>query len=653
MSKESKSAEKSGSHSSKDNADKKTTNEANEATKATKEFENKGKLSVDTENIFPIIKKWLYSDEDIFIRELVSNSHDAIKKLDHLEDIGQCKQERSEGLIAIDIDKAKRTIVIADNGVGMDHQEVERYINQIAFSGAKEFMQQYEKSDGIIGHFGLGFFSSFMISEKVEIETLSYKENAKPVHWVCDGSTSFSMGVGSRKEIGTSVVLHVDKDHDKVLDEEYIKSQVIRFSNFLPVVIKVNGKVVNDQNPLWQKKPKEITDEEYQKFYEKLFPGRPKPLMHIHLEADHPFHLKGILFFPEIMSEFDFSEQDKIKLYCNNVFVSDNVSEILPRYLNLLHGVLDSPDIPLNVSRSFLQTDARVRKISGHIVKKVVDKLKDSMKKDRAAYEKLWEKIHPIIKFAVVQDRDFYEKVKDILLLKMVDGSFVTLDEYKTQNEKLKNSIIYASNKDEQIIYIEKVQALGVKVALMDHRIDSHFIQSLEMHGEGLRFSRVDSDSPAKLVSGDIAQAEEDKDKDKYKSLVEHFENFIKKSEEHVSVRVEELDDKAQPAMRVMDEQMRRFGDMSVMMESKMKMPLSSVLLLNINNPIVTRINSLLSFTSESEKKNVEQEVAELTQNIVDISLLQQGKLAGDQLKDFSSRMAKIVEASIKKGDKS
>ena len=648
MSKENQSAEKSASQSSKSAKSSQSSSQSSkaDADKTKKEFESKGRLSVDTENIFPIIKKWLYSDEDIFIRELVSNSHDAIKKLDHLEDIGKCKQQRSEALISIDIDKAKRTIVIADNGVGMDREEVERYINQIAFSGAKEFMQQYEKSDGIIGHFGLGFFSSFMISEKVEIETLSYKENAKPVHWVCDGSTSFSMGLGDRKEIGTSVFLYVDKDHDRVLDEEYIKNQVIRFSNFLPVAIKVNGKVVNDQNPLWQKKPKEITEEEYQKFYEKLFPGRPKPLLHIHLEADHPFHLKGILFFPEIMTEFDFSEQDKIKLYCNNVFVSDNVSEILPRYLNLLHGVLDSPDIPLNVSRSFLQTDARVKKISSHIVKKVVDKLKESMKKDRAAYEKIWEKIHPIIKFAVVQDRDFYEKVKDILLLKMIDGSFVTLDEYKTQNEKLKGRIIYASDQHEQIIYIEKVQALGVKVALMDHRIDSHFIQALEMHGDGLRFSRVDSDSPAKLVSGDIVEPKEEKDK--YKALTDYFENFLKKTEEHVSVRVEELSDKSQPAMRVVDEQMRRLGDMSIMMENKMKMPLASVLVLNIANPIVTRVHSLLSFTSESEKKNVEKEVADLTQNIIDISLLQQGKLAGEQLKDFSSRMAKIVETSLK-----
>ena len=559
-----------------------------------------GKLSVATENIFPIIKKWLYSDEDIFLRELISNSYDAIKKISHLEDIGEYKGKREEGKIDISINKKDRKISIVDNGIGMDSDEVQKYINQIAFSGASEFIKNYENSEGIIGHFGLGFFSAFMVSSKVELNTLSYKKGAKAVSWECDGETEFTMKEGQHPSIGTEIILHIDKEHDHILDEAYIKNLIIKYSNFLPLPISLNGKVVNSQNPLWQKKATAIKEEEYKKFYEGLFPGKGEPLLHIHIDTEFPFRLKGILFFPEVKNEFDLNEDNKVGLYCNNVFVSDNVSEILPKHLSLLHGAIDSPDIPLNVSRSALQTDQKVKKIAQHIVKKVTDALKAEYKKDRKKYEQMWEKIHPIVKFSCVSDADFLSKVKDVLLFKKESGGYCTLSEYEAENSKLKNKAIYTTDADGQVMYIEAVKKENVEVLLMDHRIDNHFLQSLEMANADFRFVRVDSDVASNLIGeGEIKE----EDKKKFEGAKGGFESYLKKKEVMMGVEIGEMQDEDTPAVLVVDEQMRRFGEMSSMSTGQSFSPMFGKLILNRKNKIISRINALENFAGKDTEK--------------------------------------------------
>lgn len=528
----------------------------------------KGNISVDSENLFPIIKKWLYSDKDIFLRELVSNACDAITKFKTVALSGEA-QASDDYRVVVTVDKEAKKLIISDNGIGMTAEEIDKYINQIAFSGASEFLAKYkdeaDDSSQIIGHFGLGFYSAFMVSDSVEIDSLSYKDGSKAAKWVCDGSMEFDMSEGSREERGTTITLNISEDSEEFLDEFKIREILHKYCSFLPVEIylinanekepedgkeKPEPKPVNDTHPLWMKKPSECTDEEYKEFYRNVFMDFNEPLFWIHLNVDYPFNLKGILYFPKINHEFAGIE-GQIKLFNNQVFVADNVKEVIPEFLMLLKGVIDCPDLPLNVSRSFLQNDGYVKKISNHITRKVADKLVSLYGSDKENYEKYWDDINMFVKYGCIRDDKFYDKVKDAIIYKDLNGKYSTLSEYTGGAEKAE--VYYVSDKKQQSQYINMFKEQGLNAVELPTLMDTHFISFLEMKNPNIKFKRIDS------ALSDTAE-EADGDDEKNKAVIDMFKDEIK--DDKLKIEVRKIKNKEIPAVILLSEESRRMQEM-------------------------------------------------------------------------------------------
>jgi molecular chaperone HtpG len=541
-----------------------------------------GKIGVTTENIFPIIKKFLYSDHEIFLRELISNSVDATQKLKTLFTAGDYKGELGDLTIRVNVDKKKKTITVSDHGLGMTQDELDKYLNQIAFSSANDFLEKYkDQANAIIGHFGLGFYSSFMVSDKVEVNTKSWQNDAKAVKWTCDGSPEFSIEDSDRTQIGTEVTLHIDKDSKEFLEENRIEELLKKYCRFLPVEIAFGkekewkdgkfidtgkDKIINNTKPAWTLKPADLKDEDYLKFYRELYSSGDDPLFSIHLNVDYPFKLTGILYFPKIKSNFEI-QKNKIQLYCNQVFVTDSVEGIVPEFLTLLHGVLDSPDIPLNVSRSYLQSDSNVKKISSHITKKVADRLNDIFKKDRPEFEKKWDDLKLFIEYGMITDEKFYEKVSKFALLKTTDDKYFTYEEYEklikeNQTDKNKNLIyLYATDKTDQFTYIDKAKSKGYDVLLLDGQLDLHLINYLEGKFKESRFVRVDADVIDKLIQKDELK-ESKLTFQQQEDLKSVFQGQLK-LKDHYMVVFEALDENDAPVILTRSEFMRRMKEMS------------------------------------------------------------------------------------------
>jgi len=578
-----------------------------------------GKIGVTTENIFPIIKKFLYSDHEIFLRELISNAIDATQKLKTVISAGDYKGELGDQTIRVSIDAKKKTITVSDRGIGMTAEEIKKYINQIAFSSAEDFLEKYkDQANGMIGHFGLGFYSSFMVSDKVEIISRSYRKGAKTAKWTCSGSPEYKLEEGERDDVGTDVIVYIDKDSKEFLEESRITELLKKYCKFLPVEIafgKVkewkDGKhvdtdkdnIINNTKPAWTRKPSELKDEDYIDFYRELYPVADDPLFNIHLNVDYPFNLTGILYFPRIKNNIEI-QKNKIQLYCNQVFVTDSVEGIVPDFLTLLHGVIDSPDIPLNVSRSFLQSDSNVKKISSHIMKKVADRLSEIFKKDRKEFEKKWDDIKLFIEYGMITEEKFYEKASKFALLKNTDGKYFTFDEYEkiikeNQTDKNKTVIyLYSTHKEEQFSFIEIARAKGYDVLLLEGQLDTHFINQLEQKFKDSRFVRVDSDVIDKLI-----QKEETTESKLTGEQKDHLTPVIK-SQIHNSdkfmVIFESLKEDDNPMIITQSEFMRRMKDMSALggeMGFYRDMPDNYNLVVNANHPLIERI------VNEMEKK--------------------------------------------------
>ncbi len=610
----------------------------------------KGKIGVTTENIFPIIKQFLYSDNEIFLREMISNAVDATKKIKALTSLGEFKEDLGDMIIKVSVDKGKKTLTISDRGIGMTAEEVEKYINQIAFSSAEEFLEKYKgQENNIIGHFGLGFYSAFMVSDKVEIYTKSYQKDAKAVYWSCDGSPEYQMEETDKKKTrGTDIILHIDKDNEDYLENYKIEELLKKYCKFLPVEIGFGNKkewkddkqidtgepnIINVTEPLWTKKPADIKDEEYNDFYHDLYPLNEDPVFHIHLNVDYPFNLTGILYFPKIKSNIEL-QKNKIQLYCNQVFVTDSVEGIVPDFLTLLHGVLDSPDIPLNVSRSYLQSDQNVKKIASHITKKVADKLVEIFKNDRKKFETKWNDLKLFIYYGIVTDEKFTEKVKDILLYENVDGKFFTLEEYKAiikdnQTDKNKNLIIlYATDKEKQYSYIEAAKGKGYDVIIMDGQLDIHFINHFEQKESGVRFTRVDSDVADKLIEKDeekkVSLSQEEQD-----DLIQVFQAVLPKEQGEFLVSFNDSGKDALPLTITQQEFMRRMKDMSKMGGGEMNfygtLPDTYSVVVNSESPLVTKIK-------DAKTKKMGEELEKLRKEIKKIETDQ--KKIEDKLKD-------------------
>jgi len=535
----------------------------------------KGNLSINSENILPIIKKWLYSDADIFVRELVSNAADAITKLNRLDNLGEANlPEDEEFAIKIVLDKEARTIKFVDNGVGMTADEIKKYINQIAFSGATDFVNRYKEnvddSGEIIGHFGLGFYSAFMVADRVEIDSLSYRPDATAAHWLCEGGIEFEISAGQREERGTTVTLHIGDDGEEFLDDYTLRRIVKKYCGFIPVEIYFENAAakthdadpMNDKNPLWLKKASEVTDEQYKKFYNQVFMDFNEPLFWIHLNMDYPFRLKGILYFPRLKHELD-SIEGQVKLFSNQVFVADNIKEVIPEFLLLLKGVMDCPDLPLNVSRSFLQNDGYVEKLSGYIVRKVADKLVSLSTNNREEYNKYWDDINQFIKYGCVREADFYEKCRDAVLYKTTGGEYFTLAEYIERNEeKIGKKIVYANSAKRQSQYIRLFEEQGVDVILLTTRLDAPFTTHIEGMESGVSFARIDSEL-SEIMKGEAAEEgkkETKEEKDKKKGLVAKFKEAI--GIKGLNIEVQDFKNEGIPAMIFLSEESRRVQEM-------------------------------------------------------------------------------------------
>ena len=572
----------------------------------------KGKINVTTENIFPIIKKFLYSDHEIFLRELVSNAVDATQKVKTLSSVGEYKGELGDLTIRIKVDKKAKTITVSDSGIGMTEEEIDKYINQIAFSGAEEFLSKYkDQTQAIIGHFGLGFYSSFMVSDKVEINTRSYKDGAQPVRWSCKGTPEFSIENFDREARGTDIVLHINKENEDFLEESKINELLTKYCRFLPIPIAFGtekewkdgkevdtgkDKIVNETNPLWTRKPADLKDEDYANFYNDLYPAAQDPLFNIHLNVDYPFNLTGILYFPRIKSNFDI-QKNKIQLYCNQVYVTDSVEGIVPEFLTLLHGVIDSPDIPLNVSRSYLQSDSNVKKISSHITKKVADRLHEIFKENREQFEKKWDDLKLFITFGMITDDKFYERAEKFAMFKNTDGKYFTFDEYEklikeNQTDKNKTLIyLYTTDKDEQYSYIDQAKSRGYDVLLMDGQLDPHLINTLETKLKDSRFVRVDGDVIDKLI------VKEDKKElslsyEEQTNLRSIFEGATNSSSAYW-VQFEEMGEQSAPVVITRSEYMRRMKDMAAMSGTAGfygNMPETVNLVVNVSHPLVKAV---------------------------------------------------------------
>jgi molecular chaperone HtpG len=617
-----------------------------------------GKINVQTENIFPIIKKFLYSDHEIFLRELVSNAVDATQKLKTLTAIGEAKGDLGDIKVEVILNKEAKTITIRDKGIGMTAEEIEKYITQIAFSGAEEFVNKYKdktsEANAIIGHFGLGFYSGFMVAKKIEIISLSFKEGSKAVQWECDGSPEYKIEETSKSGRGTDIVLHIAEDSEEFLEEQRIDHLLTKYCKFLPVEIKFGTRkegekesevevdnVINNPSPAWTKKPSDLKDEDYKAFYRELYPMTfEEPLFHIHLNVDYPFNLTGILYFPRIKKSFE-AQKDKIQLYCNQVFVTDSVENIVPDFLSLLQGVIDSPDIPLNVSRSYLQSDASVKKISAHITKKVADKLEEIFKKDRADFESKWEDIKIFVQYGMLSEEKFYEKAQKFALLKSTDGTYSTLEEYaekvKAAQTDKDNKIIYlyTTNSEEQHSFIETAKERGYDVILFDSPIDAHYINQLEQKLQNISFVRVDADVIDKIIK---------KEEEQPSKLTEADQNLLKPiveemvPKEKFTVVFESLSEKDAPMIITKPEFMRRMKDMSAMGGGGMafygSMPDMHNLVVNCNHPLISKI------LNEKDAQKQKQ----LTKQTADLAMLSQGLLKGEELTKFIRRSLELID---------
>ncbi|MCB5223556.1 MAG: molecular chaperone HtpG [Candidatus Cloacimonadaceae bacterium] len=654
----------------------------------------KGSLSIHTENIFPIIKKWLYSQHDIFLRELVSNSVDAINKRKYSDPDFKAEDMK----ITIELDDKNNTIKVHDTGIGMTAEEIRKYINQIAFSGAEEFVTKFKDvQDNIIGHFGLGFYSSFMVAEKVTIDSLSWVAGSEPAFWECDGSTEYKMKAGKKKEPGTTVTIYLNEDSKNYAQEYKIREILEKYSNFMPWPIMFKSQQVNQLEALWNRRPKDVSDEEYIKFYREVFHDYQDPVFWIHLNADFPVNLRGILYFPKLRKDPDFFKGE-VKLYCNNVFVADNLEDLIPEFLLLLKGGIDIPDIPLNVSRSFLQNDDQVRQISKYIVKKVSDRFGETFTEDRKKYEEYWEDIDTFIKFGLLRDEDFFEAMKDRLIFKSASGDFVTLEEYKARNKQDgdKTRIWYASGEDTQVSYLRLMKDQGIEVIYQTTPLDTHIYQRLESIHKDLEFIRVDSELNDQLLSTEIEEDGENQDTQRlqeifYKALgqeveasfsKEDYSDFLKKYPQAATaltswikqegeqtlirpfelpaetraelgeeafkelfnhaytplkVQVKSLKSSEIPSMIVFNEMLRRWHDMDALnRQADFTLLKDHTLILNRENPIIKKILDLDSEGREEEARTI-------STYIHDLSMLEQRAFSGDELKDFINRANKIL----------
>jgi len=632
-----------------------------------------GKINVQTENIFPIIKKFLYSDHEIFLRELIANAVDATTKIKTLSSLDKMKDELGDLTIEVILDKAAKTLTIKDRGIGMTAEEIDKYINQIAFSGAEEFVKKFKnKSEaeqaGLIGHFGLGFYSSFMVSDKVEINTKTFKKGAgtKAVKWECDGSPEYTITETEKSDRGTEIVLYINEESNEFLEEHRILELLNKYCKFLPVAIRFGNeksweksetekdekgepkeieieksRIINNTNPLWKQKPSDLTEEDYKKFYHELYPSSfEDPLFSIHLNVDYPFNLTGIMFFPKVKKNFEV-QRDKIQLYCNQVFVTDSVEGIVPDFLTLLHGVIDSPDIPLNVSRSYLQSDSNVKKISGHIMKKVADKLEEIFKNNREDFEKKWDDIKVFIEYGMISEPKFFERAEKFCLLKSMNDKYYTFGEYKelikgNQTDKEGNlTFIYTSDIEAQHSYIQNAQERGYDILVLDGPVDNHFINSLEQKFEKSHFVRVDAEVADKLIkkSDDLPSKLSE---EQTKQLTEIFEQQVNKAIYHISV--ENLGENDSPVTVTQNEFMRRMKDMSAMGGGQYSfmgnMPDSYNLVLNSNHKLM---NQLLA-TEDQEVK------VKMIKQLIDLALLSQNLLKGEALTGFIKRSVDIIQ---------
>lgn len=627
-------------------------------------MQEKGTISIHTENIFPIIKKFLYSDHEIFLRELVSNAVDATQKMKRLALLGQYNGELGDLRVEVAFDEAAKTITVSDNGLGMTAEEIKKYINQIAFSGATEFMEKFKDSkdaNEIIGRFGLGFYSAFMVADKVEIQTLSYQEGAEPAYWVCDGSTSFEIGEGTLAERGTEITLHINADAEEFLSKYKLQEILDKYCKFLPVPIKFGtttqeeedgvdekgetkyksievDNIVNDTNPIWTKAPADLKDEDYLNFYKQLYPFSEDPLFWIHLNVDYPFNLTGVLYFPKLKNDFEI-QKNKIKLFSRQVFITDEVKDIVPEFLMLLHGVIDSPDIPLNVSRSFLQADSNVKKINSYITKKVADKLADLFKADRKAFEEKWTDIGLFVKYGMVSEDKFYDKAKDFVLVTNTKKENFTLTEYKEkvapeQTDKNGQLVyIYTNDPAKQDAFIQSANKKGYDVLVMNSPIDNHFVGHLEQKLEKTSFKRVDADVADKLIAKDttLEHVLTEEQSTKVKAI---FDKAINKPA--YKVELESLSPDELPVTVTMDEFMRRMKEMAAMgggMGFYGSMPDNYKVIVNGNHKLISRILS-------EENEEVQ---AELSKQAFDLALLSQGLLTGAELTAFVNRSVNLI----------
>ena len=660
-------------------------------------METNGKIGVTTENIFPVIKKFLYSDHEIFLRELVANAVDATQKMKALAASGEFKSELGDLAVRIELDEAARTLKIIDNGIGMTEDEVDRYINQIAFSSAGEFLEKYkDQLSSIIGHFGLGFYSAFMVADKVTIETLSWKEGAKAVKWTCDGSPEYQMEECDKSDRGTVITLYIADDEKEYAERGRIQGLLNKYCKFMPVPV-IFGKqqewkdgkyvdtdkdnVINKVEPLWAKKPADLKDEDYKEFYRALYPMAEEPLFHIHLNVDYPFNLTGILYFPKIKNNMDVS-RNKIQLYCNQMFVTDSVDNIVPDFLTLLHGVIDSPDIPLNVSRSYLQSDSNVKKISTYITKKVADRLDEIFRNERAQLEEKWDNLKLFIEYGMLSDEKFCDRAMKFAILKNTEDKYFSIEDYKKaieggQTDKDNKTVfLYATDKESQYSFIEAAKSKGYDVLLMDCQLDSHFVNLLETKIENARFARVDSDSVENLIPKsekirpELSETEQD-------DLSVIFKSVLPKENEYY-VEADNLGEDAAPILITQSEFMRRYREMSAMgggMNFYGEMPSMYNIIVNMQNPLVARImaskvadvapaqvipdaasdapedvkrtvTEAKETAAASHKADLEAFAAdnEILKQITDLALLANGMLKGKELSDFIARSAKVVE---------
>lgn len=626
--------------------------------------QEKGTISINTENIFPIIKKFLYSDNEIFLRELVSNAVDATQKVKRLAALGHYNRDLGELRVKVSVDPAAKTITISDSGIGMTADEIKKYINQIAFSGATEFLEKFREAkdaNEIIGRFGLGFYSAFMVADKVEIQTLSYQDGAEPAKWICDGSTTFEITEGTRTERGTDVILYINQESEEFLEEHRINSILNKYAKFLPVPVQFGTKkesvpdgedqeakpkyktvevdnIINNTVPIWTKSPSELKDEDYLDFYRELYPFSEEPLFWIHLNVDYPFTLTGVLYFPKLKNDFEI-QKNKIKLFSRQVFITDEVKDIVPEFLLLLHGVIDSPDIPLNVSRSFLQADSNVKKINSYISRKVADKLSELFKKDRKVYEEKWTDIGLFVKYGALSDEKFYEKAKEFLLLTNTNNEHYTLEEYNAkvkdfQTDKNGNVVyLYTVDAERQHSYVQAAQKKEYDVLLMNSPIDTHFIHHLEMKLEKTSLKRVDADVPDKLIEKED-QSQHTLTEDETAKLKEIFEKAI--GNPLMKVEIESQHAEGMPVTITMEEWMRRMKDMSKLGGGGMNfygsMPDTYKVAVNANHKVITKI-----LTAPEERQTA------MARQAFDLALLSQGMLKGADLTAFVERSVEVI----------